>query len=358
MRVLHVVEELASGVLSSLQILSAEQAKLGAEVTILYTRGPDTPSAHELDRSFPVVHRRVELKGYRRLAAPLVLAKGLLQQDLDEYDVIHAHSSWAGVIVRATACDRTRWSRIWYSPHAYGFLRTDTHPVVRHSAVLAERLLSRVGSVAAVSESEAELAREVTGARRVTVLHNRVDIAALPRLTNTAATRKPLVVTAGRLAPQKDPERFARIAERLQRQAEFVWIGAGAEGERVFANSPVTALRWTSRDQTLRHLASANIYLSTSRWEGLPLALVEAQAMGLPAVGTDVPGNRDVIQHEQTGYLSDGDDAMETACRSLLADPSRWNEMSDAARLSARKRFDVGALGAEALAMYCQAVQL
>ena len=356
MRVLHVIEELASGVLSSLMILAAEQVKSGAEVTILYTRGPDTPPADELESSFAGVHRCVELRSSTRITAPLILAKGLHQQDLDEYDVVHAHSSWAGLVVRATAYDRARWSRIWYSPHAYGFLRTDAHPVVRRSAVLAERLLSRVGSVAAVSESEAELAREVAGARRVTVLHNRVDIAALPRRANTIGAHKPLVVTAGRLTSQKDPERFARIAQRLQRQAQFVWIGAG--DERAFADSPVTALPWTSRGQTLRHLASADLYLSTSRWEGLPLALVEAQAMGLPAVGTDVPGNRDVIQHEQTGYLSDGDDAMETACRSLLADPSRWNEMSDAARLSARKRFDVGALGAEALAMYCRAVQL
>ena len=341
-----------------LRILSAEQAKLGAEVTISThvapTRRPHTNWIAR-SRGYIVV---LNSRAPGAPAAPLVLAKGLLQQDLDKFDVIDAHSSWAGVVVRATAYDHTRWSRIWYSPHAYGFLRTDTHSVIRRSAVLAQRLLSRIGSVAAVSESEAELARDATGARRVTVLHNRVDIAALPRPSNAADTRTPLFVTAGRLVPQKDPERFACIAERLQRQAEFVWIGAGAEGERVFANSPVIALPWTSRDQTLRHLASASVYLSTSRWEGLPLALVEAQAIGLPAVGTDVPGNRDVIQHQRTGYLCEDDDDMEAACRTLLADSSRWNEMSDAARLSARERFDVGSLGAEALAMYSKAVRL
>ena len=180
MRVLHVVEELASGVLSSLRLLTAEQSKLGAEVSVLFTRGPDTPTTAELDRGFGGVIQRIEVPVSRGMPAPLLLAKALRRQDPDQYDVIHAHSSWAGLVVRATAFNRARWPRIWYSPHAYGFLRTDTHPLIRRSALVMERQLSRVGSIAAVSESEAELARTAARAPRVFVLQNRVDIASLP----------------------------------------------------------------------------------------------------------------------------------------------------------------------------------
>ena len=164
------------------------------------------------------------------------------------------------------------------------------------------------------------------------------------------------MVTAGRLAPQKDPTRFARIATKLRDHADFTWIGAGSEGHRVFAGTPVTSIPWATRERALTELASAAVYLSTSAWEGLPLALVEAQAMGIPAVCTDVPGNRDVIQHGTTGFLGANDEELVHACCTLIADPARMEVMSRAARLAAKTRFDVGSLGAEALAMYTEAI--
>jgi len=52
-----------------------------------------------------------------------------------------------------------------------------------------------------------------------------------------------------------------------------------------------------------RYLSLADVYLSTSRQEGLPLALIESLALGVPVVATDVTGNNEVVIHGVNGFL-------------------------------------------------------
>ena len=56
-------------------------------------------------------------------------------------------------------------------------------------------------------------------------------------------------------------------------------------------------------------LSAADMFVLPSRWEGWPLALGEAMSMGLPAIGADAAGIRDVITHGQTGLLVPAEDA-------------------------------------------------
>ena len=51
------------------------------------------------------------------------------------------------------------------------------------------------------------------------------------------------------------------------------------------------------------HLYAADIFLSTSLYEGLPISLIEAMSIGLPIIATDVVGNQDTIEHGKSGYL-------------------------------------------------------
>jgi len=73
----------------------------------------------------------------------------------------------------------------------------------------------------------------------------------------------------------------------------------------------------------------ADLFLFPTLHEGLPVALMEAMSTGLPIVCSDVRGNRDLIENNEGGFLTEpfDVDAMEKAVRALLDDPERCAAM-------------------------------
>ena len=160
------------------------------------------------------------------------------------FDVVHAHSSHAGALVRTL---RSK-ARVVYSPHAFALLAP------KYSSVWwaghAEWLLGlREVTIAAVSDDEACRARRMSPRSRVVRLTN------LPTVKDrgTARFRGPLhVVGCGRLTPQKHPEFFADVA-RLSSTAglsfTFTWLGDGAPHYRkLLQRSGVAVTGWLRTD--------------------------------------------------------------------------------------------------------------
>jgi glycosyltransferase involved in cell wall biosynthesis len=84
-------------------------------------------------------------------------------------------------------------------------------------------------------------------------------------------------------------------------------------------------------------------HVTTAHREGFPRAAMEAAAIGLPAVVTDIRGCRQVVDDEATGLLVPARDvaALETAIATLASDPERRRAMGAAARAKALRQFDV-----------------
>jgi glycosyltransferase involved in cell wall biosynthesis len=95
------------------------------------------------------------------------------------------------------------------------------------------------------------------------------------------------------------------------------------------------------KSEVFELLAIAEIYLSSSLWEGLPIAVLEAMAFRLPVVGTDVVGNREVISNNETGILVpvQNPSALANAISELIADPPRRRTMGKAGRLRVEQQF-------------------
>lgn len=80
-------------------------------------------------------------------------------------------------------------------------------------------------------------------------------------------------------------------------------------------------------DDAWRLLAAADVYVQPSRSEGLPFSVMEAMAMGIPVVATNVGGVREAVVDGETGVLADADPiSLSTALKDLLDQPSRWGE--------------------------------
>lgn len=104
--------------------------------------------------------------------------------------------------------------------------------------------------------------------------------------------------------------------------------------------------------------ACADVYVLTSRYEGLPRVLFEAGAAGIPAVGFDVPGVRDVIENGVTGYtVADGDlHAFAARVIDLLHEPARAKTMGEAAQIIALRLYNADEYPAKWVAVWADVI--
>lgn len=170
-----------------------------------------------------------------------------------------------------------------------------------------------------------------------------------------------IIIWTGRLDPVKGfKQMLACIAEVTKnRRIRFLLVGQG---------SYQTAIKVMIRDHRLEErvlllgqredipslLQAADLFLFGSRTEGLPNALLEAMAAGLPIVATDVPGCRDLIQNERTGLLVPLDSPLSMAdavCR-LLIDPLKARQLGRNAQQWVMENADIDHVGQPWLALY------
>ena len=140
---------------------------------------------------------------------------------------------------------------------------------------------------------------------------------------------RPLLLWVGRLDPIKGLDVLVRATALVCRTqpVQLAIVGDGPYREELLAGIAANDLADSVRLLGMREdvpswLQSADVFVFPSRTEGLPNALLEAMAVGLPVVTTDVPGCRDLIQDGQTGLLVPVDDAAALAAAMLrLLDP-------------------------------------
>jgi glycosyltransferase involved in cell wall biosynthesis len=226
-------------------------------------------------------------------------------------------------------------------------------------ALLARRQYRRADALVAVSAGVADdMAQRLGIARdRVRVLYNPVVNAALLESARAevghawfAAGAPPVVLSVGRLSPQKDfPTLIRAFAElRNQQPARLVILGEGRERralEALIAELGLVDLVWMPGSVANPHayVSRAALYVLCSRWEGLPNALIEALAIGTPAIATDcVAGPREVLEGGRHGALVPPGDVGELALqmRRVLLIPAGEREAVDSRALE-RFSFDL-----------------
>ena len=145
----------------------------------------------------------------------------------------------------------------------------------------------------------------------------------------------------GRLAPQKAPDRFVRLFSSLAGEfpeVRALMIGSGPLesrlGDLVRDLGLADRLRMIKDQHAVLSMPAADIFVITSRYEGLPYVLLEAQSLGLPVVGFEVGGLSTVVDRGATGFVVPQDDeaGFHAALRRLVSDAGLRRAMGDAAR--------------------------
>lgn len=205
-----------------------------------------------------------------------------------EPDVVHAHSSWAGAVVRSV----TRRTPVVYTPHCYATERTLQPRLVAAGVHASERLLSgRTAAVLAVAPREAELARRLGVRGEIEVAYQCFEDRAIPPAHPRRRDGPVLdVVSCGRIEPQKDPAALAAVAAAAPTPSAFTWIGSGdADLVHALTDAGVTVTGWLDPIATAERIARADALVHTARWEGFPLVVFEAIRAECPAVVLDGP---------------------------------------------------------------------
>lgn len=334
MKILHVFPELnAGGAQRIILQLARDAISRGDSVTVATDDGSWVPELRRLGAA----HQRVTLG--RRSPVTTVRAGAQLAPVMRRLspDIVHTHNVRASVAARiALFLSRGRGVLV---PTVHGLAPEDYRGAARVLRLVAERVVACAPAVGD-SLAAAGLPRE-----RIDVITNGAglepaDADRIERLAKQLAlTPRPLVVGMGRLVQQKDWPTFIEATSRLQ-DAQVVVAGEGElrpelekEAERhggavrfVGPVSDVAAL-----------LGLATCVVSTSTWEGLPLSLLEALSLGVPAVATSVDGVTDLVPTGAAILVEPRDPgAVTTAIRSVLSDAGLRRSLGETARRASR----------------------
>lgn len=280
----------------------------------------------------------------------------------NSYHIVHCHSSKAGILGRLAAW-KAGVPKIIFTVHGWGINEYQSWPV-RFLYTWAERFAgARSTQVVCVSETDLLKARSlklVTG-DKLCVIYNGLPVPEKNEglLHEELGIRKGDIIigTVARLAFQKDPLFLLEVAERLITSYKrdksnshpcFVFIGDGplrSECEKFINNKGLkrSVFLLGTREKAAELVQDFDIFVLFSRWEGLPLTIIEAMMAGRPVVANAVGGVGELVVHQETGLLINKLDVNEAemALLNLIADPGKRLSMGRSGRQRALNLFNI-----------------
>lgn len=239
---------------------------------------------------------------------------------------------------------------------------------------LDKKLMPRTDRLVANSEAVAAFYRELGfPAERMTVIPNGVERPAAPRRSRAellAELKLPedarLACYVGRLARQKRLEDLLwgmQVLRQADPRAQLLVIGDGPERERLeqYARDveAIGHVRFVGhREDAAQLVPLCDVFWLASDFEGMSNSLMEAMACGRPVVVSNIPPNRELVQHGVHGYLIDVGDGVGYAqyTRKLFDEPGLAERMGDAGRLRIEREFTVERMVERYGAMYREVV--
>ena len=345
--------------------------------------GMSAPGPH-VDHLRSMGIRHVAVPAFTRSTDPLQDARafwqlvGLLRAERP--DILHTHNPKPGILGRI-AGRVARVPRIVNTQHGL-YAQPEDSWTRRWPVYAAERIAAAFGDVELVQNPEdvtTLLERLRVPQRKVWLLGNGIDLDhfdpdrldrddpdARSRLRGEwgVAPDQLVIGTVGRLVREKGIVELLDAADHLRRQVgnvRFVVVGPSDPGkadavpaevmDRAVANGVVFAGQRTDMPECYRAM---DVFVTASWREGFPRSAMEAAAMGVPTVATDIRGNRQVVADGVTGVLVTPRDtaAITYAIASLVADDERRHSFGAAARQRASEQFDQRTVIERSLAAY------
>lgn len=240
-------------------------------------------------------------------------------------DIIYAHSSKAGALVRIATRLSIRKIPCVYNPHGWSF-NMKTSDKKRNMYYIIEKILSRfTNKIIAISEFEkiSALNRNLCPHNKIDVIWNGIDmeqnvieydINSIKDEMNIPKNSY-VIGMVGRISKQKAPDTFVKVAKKVKEKipnAYFLIIGDGEDRNSIENMIKKEGLEncfkitgWV--ENTYKYISIFDVATLMSRWEGFGLVLAEYMIMRKPIVATRVDAIPNLIEDKVNGYLADVD---------------------------------------------------
>lgn len=294
--------------------------------------------------------RFVPLRYLRRPINPLYDLLGLIElvrlMRRLRPEIVHANSSKAGVLARLAAAMLRVPVRL-FTVHGWAFKAH--HGLAARLYLAADRLMRPLTTmIVCVSERERAvgITRKTCDPERTVVIENAVELA---EARKDPENDPPVVLSVGRMKAPKDFGTLITAASLLPHGRFRLRIaGDGPDAPIVAEHADRLGLNGSlellgDRDDIDALYQEADIFVLSSRSEGMPMSVLEAMAAGVPVVASAVGGIPEVVVADETGLLVDPGDpeALAAALRRLIDDRKLRAGLSRAGRERVREHFDL-----------------
>lgn len=270
-------------------------------------------------------------------------------------DVIHCHSAKGGIVGRIAGF--LTHTPTLYTPHAFSFL-SSPHKLKQNFFKFIEIITKCNASVLACSESEAQIAQKSIGYRKKKVLiwRNAVPEPILKeKEMKIPVPSQPFIYYIGRPSYQKNPLFMVDVISEVTKahpEIKFYLLGVGYYSPELDIlkrkiceyelQDNIQLLEWISHSDVMAFAKQSIMYITMSRYEGLPLSVIEAMSLGKPIVASRVYGNIDCVEHNINGYLIDLDiQKFASAIIELIENEDLRNRMSIESRRLYEEKFNI-----------------
>ena len=288
---------------------------------------------------------------------------------INKIDLLHGHGKGAGFYCRLLSI----FIRIAVVHTPHGINQKIEIGLTNKIYIQFERLLSfLVDAVIYVSKTEYEYAEQLKIWSKIpahvinngtsVILADQKAIWRTEKREEMNWTLEKVIITASRFDFQKNTMEFCKIAGKLS-EFTFVILGEGEEKnqcELFCKTAKINNVLFVGNvPDPLVYFAAADVYLSTARWEGLSMAILESMAIGLPVVASNVIGNTDLVKSGETGFLyTIGDIGQAANCLSSIFKDGNYLRFSGNAMYFHRILFSSEAMCKKTGALYVDILKL
>ena len=281
-------------------------------------------------------------------------------------DIVHTHTSKAGVLGRIAAKIAVPKAKILHTYHGhvlFGYFPKWKTSLIAYIERFLARLTNRLIAVAVKVQNDLENAG-IGNAEKWLVIRPGLEV---PPALNARKCReffgipeeKTVICWIGRFTGIKNPllaiKAIEALPSSLREDSVLLMVGSGELFEECHAYAiakrlPVIFTGWINDISPV--LFAGDILLMTSTNEGMPVVIVEAALRGLPTVSTNVGGVSEFIKDGVTGWLINQPETELASVLKLVEDKGLYKKICDSSLKSARENYEIGRMVTDHLALY------